>query len=141
MDRISRLPDEILHEILSRIIIDRRQQQASGSDLRFVKEMTRVWATLPNLQIYDSQYNPGVFVKFVNKFLSNRNHHTHISTIQICFMDDVFGPDLMNNLANYAISHNIQELTMSCRTLNKEFPLGGILSSPILKKFTLDAAY
>nr|KAJ0219585.1 hypothetical protein LSAT_V11C300111560 [Lactuca sativa] len=75
------------------------------------------------------------FSKFVNIVLFHRNHQVGVSSIKIDFIGAV-NQDFVKNIANYAFSHNIQQLMAICCPKNHhKFPPYPFTSQP-LKHFT-----
>ncbi|CAH1416946.1 unnamed protein product [Lactuca virosa] len=130
-DRLSRLPDELIHKIMS------------GFDMKFVVETClmssrwkHLWTSMPFLNFSSCQFGSLLrFAEFMTHVLSHRNHQTEVSLLKLHFQgaaNDFF----VRKIANYVFSHNVQELTMWLgHNLPNNPPL--LFSSNSLKHFTL----
>ncbi|KAI3867059.1 hypothetical protein MKX03_007336 [Papaver bracteatum] len=117
-DRISNLPDSIIHNILSLLV-----------DIKFVvqtcvlaKRWRYIWTSLPVLKIRDEFHfykeedseeklvQAKRFFKFVDKVLNLRDDHSDIQRFYIVF--DVFHPPVpkINRWIATAVSRNVQEV-------------------------------
>lgn len=104
-DRISRLPDDLIHHILSFTHTKLAVQTCILS-----KRWQHIWATLPHLNLY--KYNFGSCAKFslfLTRFFSSRNHQSGISTVNLRSGNNV-SLDLLQMIISYAIAHNVQNL-------------------------------
>nr|XP_017245756.1 PREDICTED: F-box/LRR-repeat protein 25-like [Daucus carota subsp. sativus] len=103
-DRISRLPDELIHKILS--FVDAKEAvQTSVLSRRW----ELIWTTLPFLSFcgYEAVASRNV-CKFMRHFLSNRNHQSKISDLNLCVKNKGFTKALVDKYVKYAISHNLK---------------------------------
>lgn len=120
-DIISNLPDDLLHQILSFVETNSAVQTCILS-----KRWTRVWATLPYLNLnFNGDFDPFFdYFNFVNKFLCNRNTSIDILTIRLTTITTIsfFKENDTDDQLNDAISN--------C-----------LLSSPCLKNLTLIGDY
>lgn len=135
-DLLSSLPDHLLYQILAKIEIKYAVQTCILS-----RRWNRVWATLPHLH-FDATNSRRMddFYKFVNKFLSKRNHRTDISTIKIVNKRRRrIREELINKIVNYAVSHNVQEFSIDSGVFG-EFP-NRIFFSQSLKRLRLNMGY
>ncbi|CAL5414474.1 unnamed protein product [Camellia sinensis] len=128
-DRISSLPDSILHEILSSMDDLKSAVQTSALSKRW----RYVWTSLPNLHVDfdefpfpDSDSNEANrlrFLHFVNQFLSLRDDDSNLCKFYFLakYCDD---PSFITNCIHYAIHHNVQEfhLWAACVAEPFEFP-------------------
>ncbi|KAJ9549861.1 hypothetical protein OSB04_022404 [Centaurea solstitialis] len=136
-DRLSSLPDELIHQILSCI-----DSKFAVQTCLLSSRWKLLWTSMPSLNF--SYWNfPSLpkFSKFVNHFLSHRNHQTEVASVSLNFhgaASQVF----VRKIANYAFSHNVQELTVVCRIPKRhhKFPLC-LFSSQSLKRFTFNCDY
>ncbi|XP_071693896.1 putative F-box/FBD/LRR-repeat protein At4g03220 [Rutidosis leptorrhynchoides] len=131
-DRLSCLPHELIHPILSRF------------DTKFVVETCLllsprwklIWTSMPCLNFSSSGFKTlRKFAKFVKHVLSLRDHQVQVSSINLSFN----GPAtqvFVRKIASYAFSHNDQELIVVCgyKTYN-DFTLC-LFSSQTLKHLT-----
>ena len=131
-DRLINLLDDLIHKILSYIGIKQAvETSALASRWRFV------WTSLPYLS-FSSEDFPSLpkFSKFVNHVLSRRNNEIEVSFVNLTFRGKV-SQVFVRRILNYAISHNVQQLTVTCLLENDiEFPLS-LFSSQSLKNLTL----
>ncbi|GJX90400.1 F-box domain, cyclin-like protein [Tanacetum coccineum] len=80
-DRISNLPDEIIHRILSFLDMKYVVQTCALS-----KTWKNIWISLPYLNINTYLFpDPLHFYKFVDHALSHRNNHKNVSTVELKF--------------------------------------------------------
>ncbi|PWA68871.1 F-box domain, cyclin-like protein [Artemisia annua] len=131
-DRLSSLPDELIHRILhcndTKYAV---QTSLLSPRWRFL------WKSVSRLNFSSRQFeNLPKFSKFVKKFLLHRNHHVEVSSLNLNF-HGAASQFFVRNIANYAFSHNVQELTIvSDAKKHHEFPLC-LFNSPTLKHFSL----
>ncbi|XP_074369138.1 putative F-box/LRR-repeat protein At3g58880 [Apium graveolens] len=107
-DRLSSLPDDILHQILS-FLGTRQAVQTSVLSKRW----RHVWTTTSSLTFdwYDQlfPYTHSGIIKFMEHVLSNRNHETPVSCFKL-FAVYPFPPSFLRRLIRYPIDHNIVEV-------------------------------
>ncbi|XP_058190054.1 F-box/LRR-repeat protein At5g02910-like isoform X1 [Rhododendron vialii] len=127
-DRISRLPDSILHRILSSIdttsFIPIFVQILSSIDTRSViqtsvlsKRWRYLWTSVPNIHLdYDEFPGPNKcetkvrrFTHFVNQVLSLRDA-SNVLRFTLHSSSNVLDPVLVKNCICYAFRHNVREL-------------------------------
>ncbi|KAJ9547233.1 hypothetical protein OSB04_019776 [Centaurea solstitialis] len=117
IDRISNLPNEIIHHILSFLDLKYAIQTSALS-----KRWKHIWTLLPHLNL-NSRYSRSSpkFVKFVNDALSHRNHGIEVSAVELSFKGSATQLDaVVTSIVNYAYSHNVSKLTMVWFRFNKE---------------------
>ncbi|PWA38532.1 F-box domain, cyclin-like protein [Artemisia annua] len=134
-DRISSLPDELLHQILS-FIDTKYAVQTSMLSSRW----KLLWTSVPCLDLasYKFRHLPK-FSKFVTNVLSHRNHQIDVSSVKLDF-SGAASQAFVRKIANYAFSHNVQELTVtSWPKKDHEFP-PCLFSSQSLKHFTFSSS-
>nr|XP_043639022.1 putative F-box/FBD/LRR-repeat protein At4g03220 [Erigeron canadensis]XP_043639023.1 putative F-box/FBD/LRR-repeat protein At4g03220 [Erigeron canadensis] len=135
-DRLSSLPDELIHHILSCI-----------DDTKFVVQTCLLlsprwqflWKSLPRLSFYSGRF-PTLpkFSKFVTNVLSRRNNHVEVSSVKLKY-SGAASQAFVKKIANYAFSHNVQELIVISWPKNYyEYPLC-LFSSTSLKHFTFSS--
>lgn len=112
-DRISALPDELIHHILSF-----SQAELAVQTSVLSKRWKLIWTTLPflNLNRYDHRpYSVFVFddseTKFANKFLSHRNVECDVLKLNLVVKLET-PPHLIYKFIDYAISHNVVDLNV-----------------------------
>ncbi|CAL5348342.1 unnamed protein product [Camellia sinensis] len=110
-DRISTLPDPILHEILSSMDLKYAIQTCALS-----KRWRYLWTSLPNLH-FDVDLFPlpndskrlHQFPHFVNQVLSQRDTNSNLCNFYFS-PHACDHPSFIENSLSYAISHNVQQL-------------------------------
>lgn len=104
-DRISSLPDEIIHHILS-FNDTKYAVQTSVLSCRW----KFVWKSLPYLNFATSEFRIlPKFSKFVNRVLSLRNKQTEVLWVDLYFRGLV-SQKFVEKIASYAMSHNVQKV-------------------------------
>ncbi|KAK1353374.1 hypothetical protein POM88_052509 [Heracleum sosnowskyi] len=108
-DRISKLPDELLSQILTYLDSDVAVQTSVLS-----KRWVNLWTSLPCLIFristpYSDYYNYDFGCKFISNFLNYRNQDSVLSTIKVdCIRDrDKY---ISTMCLDYAIAHNVENL-------------------------------
>ncbi|KAK9052832.1 hypothetical protein SSX86_029462 [Deinandra increscens subsp. villosa] len=127
-DRLSALPDDLIHKILSFIDIKEAiETSVLSSRWRFI------WTSLPYLSFTTEDFSSlPKFSKFVSRVLSHRNNLTEVYSVKLTFRGKV-SQVAIKRILNYAFSHNIQQLNVVCLFDNViEFPLS-LFSSQSLK--------
>ncbi|GKB18797.1 F-box domain, cyclin-like protein, partial [Tanacetum coccineum] len=135
-DRISSLPDELIHQILS-FIDSKYAVQASMLSSRW----KLIWKSMPSLIFSSNQFDTlPKFSKFVTNVLSHRNHQIEVSSVKLNFRGAA-SQAFVRKIANYAFSHNVQELTVtSWPKKDHEFP-DCLFNSQTLKHFTFSVPF
>lgn len=131
-DRISSLPDDLIHKILSVIGIKQAiETSVLSSKWRFI------WTSMSNLNFSSEDFRTlPEFSQFVTHVLSRRNNLADIFSIKLRFRGDV-SEEFVKQIMNYAFSHNIQQLDVACLLENDiEFPLS-LFRSKSLKHLSL----
>ncbi|XP_071695679.1 uncharacterized protein [Rutidosis leptorrhynchoides] len=107
-DRLSSLPLELIHQILSRF------------DTKFVVQTCLllsprwklIWTSMPCLNFLSYEFKTlPKFSKFVTHVLSHRNHQVEVSTVNLKF-HGAATQAFVRKIADYAFSHNVQKLTV-----------------------------
>ncbi|KAJ0790194.1 putative leucine-rich repeat domain superfamily, F-box-like domain superfamily [Helianthus annuus] len=127
VDRLSMLPDDLIHRILSLIHIKHAvQTTALSSRWRFI------WTSMPCLNIStDDFHSLRAFSEFVNNVLSHRNDQTEVYSVNLSFRE-ALSEALLKTILDYAFSHNIQQLTVTWLRDDKiDFPLFLLRSRPL----------
>ncbi|KAJ9536311.1 hypothetical protein OSB04_un000520, partial [Centaurea solstitialis] len=135
-DRISNLPDDIVHRILSFLDMKHAIQTSTLS-----KKWKRVWTSMSHLNLSNQTFGTfPQFSKFVRKALSRRNHHTEVSAVKLSFTGTAYNfAPVVKRIVKYAYVHNVRHVTMmwfSPGRIYHGFP-ECIFSSPTLKHLTL----
>ncbi|KAL7610839.1 hypothetical protein Lser_V15G10544 [Lactuca serriola] len=125
-DRLSSLPDELIHKILA------------SFDIKFVVQtclLSSRWEFLWTSMPYLNFSNFGPLPKFVTNVLSHRNHQVEVSSVEL----DFHGAASQVFVKYYAFSHNVQQLTVTSWPKNDlaNYPSTTLFSSKSLKHFTL----
>ncbi|KAJ0446018.1 putative F-box domain, leucine-rich repeat domain superfamily, F-box-like domain superfamily [Helianthus annuus] len=131
-DRLSNLPDDVIHKILSFIGIKQAiETSALSSRWRYV------WTSMPYLNFSSNDFRSlPEFSKFVTHVLSARNNQTEVHSVNLAFRGKV-SQVFVRRILDYAFSHNVQQLKITCLSGKKmEFPLS-LFNSPSLKHLTL----
>ncbi|MFS8030166.1 putative F-box domain, leucine-rich repeat domain superfamily, F-box-like domain superfamily [Helianthus anomalus] len=132
-DRLSSLPDDVIHKILSFIGIKQAiETSALSSRWRYV------WTSMPYLNFSSNDFRSlPEFSKFVTHVLSARNNQTEVHSVNLAFRGKVSRQVFVRRILDYAFSHNVQQLNLTCLSgKKKEFPLS-LFNSPSLKHLTL----
>ncbi|MFS7927463.1 putative F-box domain, leucine-rich repeat domain superfamily, F-box-like domain superfamily [Helianthus anomalus] len=106
-DRISNLPDDIIHHILSFLDL-KYAVQTSALSLKW----KHLWTLMPQLNLdsdtFDSLHR---FGKFAAHALSHRNSLTEVSTLTLKFRGSMTRP-FATDIVNYAYLRNLKQLTL-----------------------------
>lgn len=127
-DRISSLPNELIHHILSFLDAQLAVQTSVLS-----RRWKFIWTTLPFLNFDEMNRNlpDKVFPKFIRKVISRRKLDSNIYKMKLRVKTG-FPADDLNNHVKYAISHGVQDLNVD--TCNCEL---SIFKSNSLKQLEL----
>lgn len=124
-DRISRLPDDLLHRILKFVDTKLGVQTSALS-----KRWKFVWTTLPFLKFeWDQRYSAANISNLSRHVLNHRNHQSQISSLEIAFLPT----GLIVKFIEYAISHHVQCLNVQFRSDHKPYRLSNFSSNSIRK--------
>nr|GEY01403.1 hypothetical protein [Tanacetum cinerariifolium] len=131
-DRFSGLPDELIHQIIS-CFDTKFAVQTSLLSSRWKP----IWKSMPWLDFSSREFDTlHKFSKFVTHVLSHRNHQVEVVSVKLYF-HGAASQAFVRKIANYAFSHNVQELTVSsCPKKNHEFP-PCFFSSQTLKQLSI----
>ncbi|KAJ0634842.1 putative F-box domain, leucine-rich repeat domain superfamily, F-box-like domain superfamily [Helianthus annuus] len=131
-DRLSNLPDDVIHKILSFIGIKQAiETSALSSRWRYV------WTSMPYLNFSTKDFRTlRKFSTFVEHVLSARNNQTEVHSVNLTFRGKITHV-FVKRILDYAFSHNVQQLNITCLSGKKmEFPLS-LFNSLSLKHLTL----
>ncbi|PWA69189.1 F-box domain, cyclin-like protein [Artemisia annua] len=130
-DRISNLPDEVIHHIMSFLDI-----KDSIRTSKLSRRWRNIWTSMPHLNITSRGFRMWAkFAKFVRQVLSHRNNLAQVSTVSLIFTRVAI--HAFENILRYAYSHNVQQLKVVWLSeKSHEFPQF-IFSSHTLKHLTL----
>ncbi|XP_052625174.1 putative F-box/FBD/LRR-repeat protein At4g13965 [Lactuca sativa] len=131
-DRLSSLPDELIHKILSCFDMKYAVQTCSLSS-----RWEFLWTSMPCFNLSSREFSClPKFAKFVNHVLTHRNHQVEVSSVKLHF-SGAASQVFVRKIASYMFSHNVQQLTVVCfPKKHHEFP-PSLFSSQTLKHFTL----
>ncbi|XP_071707334.1 F-box/LRR-repeat protein 25-like [Rutidosis leptorrhynchoides] len=118
-DRLSGLPHELIHQILSPFDTIFVVQTC----LLLSPRWKLIWTSMPYLNFSSNGFRTiDKFSNFVTHVLSHHNHQVQVSSVYL----KVYGAtsqDFVRKIANYVISHNVQELILDIRpNLSHEKP-------------------
>uniref|UniRef100_A0A5B6ZIL3 Putative F-box domain, cyclin-like protein n=1 Tax=Davidia involucrata TaxID=16924 RepID=A0A5B6ZIL3_DAVIN len=107
-DRLSNLPDSLIHYIFS-FMDTKFVAQTCVLSTRF----KHLWTSVPNLN-FQSCYFPRVylFTKFVSRVLSRRDSSSNVSTLNFV-RGGIVERRHMKRIINFAIHHNVQQLNIT----------------------------
>ncbi|KAJ0427741.1 putative F-box domain, leucine-rich repeat domain superfamily, F-box-like domain superfamily [Helianthus annuus] len=134
-DRLTSLPDDIIHKILSFVSIKRAvKTSVLSSRWRFI------WTSMPYLSFSCEDFHTlPKLSNFVKHVLSGRYNQTEVSSVKLRFRGKV-SQAFVKRILNYAFSHNAQQLNFiflyEKKTKILEIPLS-LFSSQSLKHLTL----
>ncbi|GKA37828.1 F-box domain containing protein [Tanacetum coccineum] len=106
-DRLSSLPDNLIHKILSFISL----QQAIGTST-LSSRWRYIWTSMPYLNFSTESFSTlSKFSEFVTNILSRHKYQVQLSSVKLSFpgkATQVF----VKRILNYASSHNVEQLTV-----------------------------
>ncbi|MFS8019369.1 putative F-box domain, leucine-rich repeat domain superfamily, F-box-like domain superfamily [Helianthus anomalus] len=113
-DRLSSLPDDLILKILS--FIDTKhaiRTSVLSSRWRYI------WTSTPRLDFSTRDFRTlAKFSKFVTGVLSGRKNQIDVSSVKFILIgraSQSFIKRILNKVLNYALSHNVQQLNITCR--------------------------
>ncbi|PWA47220.1 F-box domain, Leucine-rich repeat domain, L domain-like protein [Artemisia annua] len=108
IDRLSSLPDDLIHKILSFVgIIYSIRLSVLSSRWRFI------WTSMPNLNYSGLEvYRSSPCHEFVNNVLSGRNNKIDVSSVSLKFASGDT-ESAVKKILEYALSHNVQQLMIN----------------------------
>ncbi|PWA46191.1 F-box domain, Leucine-rich repeat domain, L domain-like protein [Artemisia annua] len=131
-DRLSNLPDDLIHKVLSFVSIKLAVQTSALSP-----RWRYLWTSLPCLNFLSEDFKtlPN-FSEFVTHVLSFRNHQIEVSSAKLS-LRGIPSQAFVKRILDYVISHNVKQLTVSCLPESEfEFPLS-LFSSQSLEHLTI----
>ncbi|PWA64302.1 F-box domain, Leucine-rich repeat domain, L domain-like protein [Artemisia annua] len=134
-DRLSNLPDDLIHKILYDASIKHvMATSVLSTRWRFL------WASTPYLNFSTEEFpNLPEFSKFVNHVLSQRNNLLPVFSVKLTFSEMV-SEEFVKRIMDYGFSHNVQQLAVTLLPEEKvitDFPLS-LINSKSLKHLTLN---
>nr|GEY05713.1 hypothetical protein [Tanacetum cinerariifolium] len=132
VDRLSCLPDDLIHKILS----FNGLKCAIGTSV-LSPRWRYIWTSMPFLDFSTDDFSTlPKFSEFVNHVLSRRNNLVQVYSVKLSFCGD-FTQYSVKQILNYAFSHNIQHLEVEFLLEGDvEFPFS-LFSSHSLKHLSL----
>nr|XP_043638805.1 F-box/FBD/LRR-repeat protein At5g53840-like isoform X1 [Erigeron canadensis] len=132
-DRLSSLPEDLIYKILSYNGIKRAIKPSTlASKWRYM------WTAMPFLDFSSEDFSTLTkFSAFVANVLSLRDNQAQVYSIKLRFVGDV-SQDFVKQIMDYAFSHNIQRLDVTCllEDHSVELPLS-LFGSQSLKHLSL----
>ncbi|KAK9052906.1 hypothetical protein SSX86_029536 [Deinandra increscens subsp. villosa] len=134
-DRISQLPDDLIHKILSFLDI----KQAMGTSA-LSSRWQYVWTSMPCLNFSSAKFHKlPDFSKFVTHVLSRRNNEIDVSSVKLHFRGK-YTQVFVKRILDYAFSHKVQQLNVTRLDGKKmEVPFS-LFNSQSLKHLTLNGS-
>ncbi|PWA33914.1 F-box domain, Leucine-rich repeat domain, L domain-like protein [Artemisia annua] len=135
-DRLSNLPDDLIHKILSfNDTINAIGMSSLSPRWRYI------WKSIPYLEFSSDDFSTlRMFSKFIKNVLSGRDNEREVSSVKLKFRGKA-SQAFVKKVIDCAFSHNVQQLTVTCMIDSKvEFPLS-LFSSHSLKHLTLKSDY
>ncbi|KAI3728233.1 hypothetical protein L6452_16866 [Arctium lappa] len=135
-DRLSSLPDELIHQILSCI-----DSKYAVQTCLLSSRWKLLWTSTPCLNFDSDEFGSLLkFSKFVKHVLSNRNHQINVTTLKLSF-HGAASQYFVRKIADYVLAHNVQEINVVIvPKKHHEFP-PCLFSSRSLKHFYLMSYY
>ncbi|KAJ0666245.1 putative F-box domain, leucine-rich repeat domain superfamily, F-box-like domain superfamily [Helianthus annuus] len=131
-DRLSSLPDNLIHKILS-FASTKLAVETSVLSSRW----RYIWTSMPCLNFSTKDFHTlPKFSTFVKRVLLGRNNQIEVASVELTFRGKVSQP-FVGRILNYVLSHNVPQLSITFLPGKKiEFPLSRI-SSRSLKHLTM----
>ncbi|XP_076937111.1 putative F-box/FBD/LRR-repeat protein At3g49030 [Bidens hawaiensis] len=135
-DRLSSLPDDLIHKILSFLNIT----EVIGNSV-LSPRWRYIWTSMPYLTFSTEDFSTlPKFSKFVTQVLSRRNNLTEVYSVKLSFRGKV-SQVFVRRILNYAFSHNVQQLNVVfLHEKDTEIPLS-LFSSQSLKHLSLEVNF
>ncbi|XP_076920465.1 putative FBD-associated F-box protein At5g53635 [Bidens hawaiensis] len=130
-DRLSMLPLDLIHKILSFTSIKSAIQTSSLSS-----RWRSIWTSMPYLNL--STHHVPRFSEFFNHVFAARNDQIDMYSVDLCFVPGTFSHALLKRVLEYVFSHNVQQLTVTCLFDEKiDLPLSQLFRSQSLRYLSL----
>lgn len=135
-DRLSSLPDDLIHNILSFIGMKHAVKTSVLSS-----RWRHTWTSMRHLNFSTEDfYKSAMFSPFVDHVLSHRNHLVHVFSVKLSF-EGLPTQAFVERILNYASTHNVQHLSVTCMSPHYSFVLTlSLFSSKSLKHLTLSGS-
>ncbi|KVH95631.1 F-box domain, cyclin-like protein [Cynara cardunculus var. scolymus] len=135
-DRLSSLPNELIHQILSCI-----DTKSAVQTCLLSSRWKRLWTSVPCLNFASGDFSSlPKFSKFVTHVLSNRNHQIDVTSLNLTF-HGAASQFFVGKIADYAFAHNVQELNVVISPKRHHAFPPCLFSSQSLQRFTLKSTY
>ncbi|KAI3713665.1 hypothetical protein L1987_72248 [Smallanthus sonchifolius] len=131
-DGLSKLPDDVIHKILSFVSIKHVvETSVLSSRWRYI------WTSMPYLNFSNEDFiSMPKFSKFVTSVLSRRDDQIEVASLKLSLHGRV-SQAFVERVLNYAFSHNVQRMVITCPVEKKiRIPLS-LFCSRSLKHLTL----
>jgi len=134
-DRLSKLPDEIIHRIFSTLDAKDVVQTSILS-----KRWRYIWISVPVLNFYDSSFeHSSLFEHFVHHFLSHRDSSTNVSKLNLECHSEIDDVDLVDSIIDCvtdtpSIFTTIEILTIHAECVVMKLPQLSVCSSLTILK-------
>ncbi|PWA76435.1 F-box domain, Leucine-rich repeat domain, L domain-like protein [Artemisia annua] len=132
VDRLSSLPNDLIHKILS---LNGLKCAIGNSVLS--SRWRYIWTSMPCLDFSCKDFSTlPKFLEYIANVLSRRNNLVQVFSIKFCFIGD-FNQAFVQQVLSYAFSHSIQQLSVTCLLDDRiQLPLS-LFNSQSLKHLTL----
>ncbi|KAJ0724789.1 putative F-box domain, leucine-rich repeat domain superfamily, F-box-like domain superfamily [Helianthus annuus] len=108
-DRLSGLQDDLILQILSFVGL----KDAIGTSV-LSPRWRYIWTSTPHLSFSSEDFpTTDKFSNFVNHVLSRRNNQAQVSSVNL-YLRLKDGQDVAHRIMNYAFSHNVQRVNLTC---------------------------
>ncbi|GKC32825.1 F-box domain, cyclin-like protein, partial [Tanacetum coccineum] len=135
-DRLSALPDELIHQILYHC-----GTQFSVQTCILSSRWKLIWKSIPRLDFSNLHYkNSRKFSKFVTNVLTHRNPLVEVSSLKLKFHGKA-SQLFVKKIADYAFSHKVQKLSVISCTKSCDVYPPCLFSSQTLKQLSLGSQF
>ncbi|KAL1804252.1 hypothetical protein DCAR_0935908 [Daucus carota subsp. sativus] len=133
VDRLSSLPDDLIHKILS--FLDAKEALRTSV---LSKRWKLVWTTLPFLNFGEYQYSSYLNTcSLIDHVMKHRHRQSHIYQLSLCVSKNGPTKGLVQQFIAHAISRNLENLSLELKYKHTMSYKLSTLSSKLLKKLTL----
>ncbi|KAG5064735.1 hypothetical protein GLYMA_02G294800v4 [Glycine max] len=117
-DRLSNLPDEVLHRILSSLDAKSAVQTCVLS-----KRWTHVWTSLPVLNFCDSSFDDSLYFQcFVDHVLSRRDSSSNVYELNFACTDELEDGHIVDSVVDHVSLTSIQVLSILAECVIGKLP-------------------
>ncbi|KAL4564191.1 hypothetical protein LXL04_028247 [Taraxacum kok-saghyz] len=114
-DRLSSLPDDLIHKIFSFI---------SMKDAIKSSVLSSRWKIMWTLMPYLNFENQSHLSEFISNVFSHRNNQIQVSSLNLLLGRTVMDDESVTTILNYTFSHNVEQLTVKRAQLDVKRALG-----------------